>query len=363
MKLLNILILLFFITYSYADQCAINANLVLSGNRCNPSADVCQYGTYCNQIEQKCLATKQQGATCANAPECGTLSCINNICSPGAYAVGNQTCQVNQDCFNPTLSCLNGKCSIAPGEKCTNSPDCGVTQFCNSNGMCQDVSNENGPCGDKQRYQCRVDLVCSYKDNAATELTCQKPWTKKSGDLCNGRSDNERIPFFIDCDIGQDLICSENNKCISNQPSAECTRCNTVSDCKGLSDTCLCEEGSLNNATGGHCVADVKYTPQCKETFSSLISCCQTNGCAMNQRMLFNVGGCAYNNCKQYVCQMSNCFRATGYSLVAAQSACSNYASPVYATCPSNSHTLKPSLALFSLCLILAFSFIFAFLF
>ncbi|KAF2076475.1 hypothetical protein CYY_002215 [Polysphondylium violaceum] len=364
MKLyISLFILLSLFTLSFANQCSINANLVDTGNRCNPSSEVCNTGAYCNQIEQKCTAITAQGGACTSASQCGTLACINNICYPGNYAVGNQTCKYNQDCFNPTLTCQNGLCKIAPGQKCTNSPDCGVTQYCASSGLCENVSNEGGSCADKQRYQCRSDLVCTYADDSAKELTCQKPYTKQLNNKCNGQQDNERIPFFIDCDIGKNLICSSQGSCIENTPSAECTKCSTVSDCKGLSDTCLCEQGSLNNNTGGVCVADVKYTPQCKDTFTKLISCCQTNGCAMNQRMLFNTGGCAFNKCKEYVCQMSDCFRATGYSLVAAESACASYSSPVYATCPNSSFTLKPSLPHFTISLLLALVFIFALLY
>ncbi|KAM9971499.1 hypothetical protein ACTFIW_011477 [Dictyostelium discoideum] len=330
---------------SPAIMCFNDPSIIAIGSTCNTTGDSCAFNSYCNGAPiGKCTQSLSKGDSCTSNIQCSPYQCVNSVCGNNHFSIAGQGCSVDSDCWaspipgqEALLTCSSNVCTLIANKQCKSPSDCKFNENCVSKGgvnSCVATSGINGACSN--RYDCNVNLVCSYQSDGSTSKTCQEPWTKKLNEKCDNSPDAQRIPFFYDCDIGSNLYCGSQGKCVLNTPSGTCSQCSNSTACKGYSDSCICNNNNIAKDTinankVGICVPEVFIDSSCKSTFGDLIQCCATNSCPMNQQLLFNQDSCAFKNCQQHVCKMSNCFRATGaYNMLnLAQTACgSTYSLP-----------------------------------
>jgi hypothetical protein len=135
-----------------------NCQTVLkSGAPCNPAADACDYGLYCDSMTSHCLAQRTSGP------------CTGNECAAGYVCTTAGQCQ-------------KGK---AEGQSCTaGQNECASGLYC-SGGMCAEWPQISGTCGtltSGETAGCQTGC-CTAAGGSGMSGTCAQPGM--SGGACN----------------------------------------------------------------------------------------------------------------------------------------------------------------------------------
>ncbi len=191
---------------------------------CNNDND-CASGYFCPSAGAQCQAKKGPGGSCTLGHECGTNSCIDNVC---CTSNGCDPCQVCNLSGNGTCTALpNGP---APDGQCTAAGTCGDTGLCQG-GVCQKepsstacvaasctnagatstfqpaaTCNGGGSCSSPPAAQGCGAYTCT---GAGCRSTCGGDGDCVTGYYCNGGSCQLRVANGDSCTGG--------NQCVSGQ--------------------------------------------------------------------------------------------------------------------------------------------------
>jgi hypothetical protein len=247
-------------------------------------------GQWMNTTGNECL--KDRGATCGNANECESRSCVGGHCCNSGEIYCDGACRASGYC------CNNAACSIANGTGRCMGGSCGVatcnTGYTNRNDQCVPCGGNgqpccgSGTCNGSRRCSNNTTVVEPFCDNG----TCRE----RTQDTCSGTGRS--------CQNGQCVCGSGLTDC-----SGTCvdTR-NSNQHCGGCNRTCGPNTACMGGRCESTCVAN--FNQECR------IGDCRLGRVACN-------GQCTFTQNREGTCG-GTCRRCVTGECRSDQSLCSN---------------------------------------
>lgn len=130
------------------------------------------------------------------APSSSSNTTCEAVPQASGLAWAGETCNATFPCVD-SIVCVEGRCSSPPlDDTCVANFQCGVSQFCGMDGICEDLVQIGGQC--TSDYQCVQNAGCDVSINEASG-TCVKYFSKGAGQP------------LASCVSGSSLLCASSS--------------------------------------------------------------------------------------------------------------------------------------------------------